>query len=310
MRPDTHKSDEVSTIEHFLSSPDVSAILSHPFSAFPGPSQQTRSAFDAKTSAINVTPSSNARYDTKEIKEDALWLSKEAAIDEVSALRVVIVEWQFRTYAQLLDRLSSEELAGIQEAAGQSQSYLPTALFSQATDAKTTEAAFNTPDSRRSRILRTYLSERRHLLKCVDTILQKSLHERDQSQHLGGKGKSNEAAVSKIVEYGQSLVGLTPKETETVLLEFIEGVGATIKRLDSGSGWYKEDGGREDIETEWINSQITEATSAMELIFQTLHTIESPPSSNIVLAWLGFVTNYTFFDGFTTVRPPTLSSGK
>jgi nuclear pore complex protein Nup188 len=300
---DTSTNPSSSTIERFLSSPDVLELLSHPFKAFPKPSQQTKSAFETKTSAINVTPSPTARYDIKEIKEDALWLSKEAGIDEVSALRVVVVEWQTRTNAQLLDPFSTEELLGIQDAAGHSQSSLPVALLSQGADSKALGEAFDSSDSRRLRILYTYLSESRHLLKCINILLQKSVLEQRQSSE-NGKGKTREDAVRILIEIGQSLARSAPGESQEFLLECIEGVEASIKKVDSGSGWYKEVGGREEVELEWVNSQITEATLIMEIIFQTIDISEAIASSVTVLSWLRLTTSYNFFDGFDSVRLP------
>jgi nuclear pore complex protein Nup188 len=303
LKPNNSQVESNSTIERFLSSPDVLELLSHPFKAFPKPSQQTKSTFETKTSAINVTPSSSARYDIKEIKEDAIWLSKEATIDELSALRVVVIEWQTRTYAQLLDPFSEEELSGIQDAAGHSQSSLPVALLSQGEDSKTLQDAFDSTKSRRLRILYTYLSESRHLLKCVNLLLQKSTHEQRHAPG-NGRGKAPGEAVPSLTEIGQRLARSTPEESQEFLLECIEGVEIRIKKIDSGSGWYREDGGREEVELEWINNHITEATSTMEIIFQTIDISEAIASSNTVLAWLRLVASYNFFDGFVTVMLP------
>jgi nuclear pore complex protein Nup188 len=296
---DTSTTDNNSTIEKFLSGPKVLELLLNPLKAFPQPSPQSKSAFETKTSAINVTPSSSARYDIKEIKEDALWLSKEAAIDELSALRVVIIEWQTRTSTQLLDTFSNEELAGIQDAAGQSQSSLPVALLSQGVDSKTLEDSYISSESRRLRILYTYLSESRHLLKCVAILLQKSL---PGQKMRGWKGKGPVSETQTLAEIGQTLARSTAAESQEFLLECIEGVEINMKKIVSGSGWYKEDGGREEVELEWINCQIAEATLRMEIIFQTIDISETIASSTTVLAWLNLTAKYSFFDGFATVR--------
>lgn len=209
-----------------------------------------------------------------------------------------MVEWQSRTSTQLLDPFSNEELAGIRDAAGQSQSSLPVSLLSQGTDSKTLEEAYNSSDSRRLRILHAYLSESRYLLKCVSTLLQKAA----QGQGVGnGNGKAPESQIQSLTEIGQSLARSTPAESQEFFLECIEGVEANIKKIDSGSGWYREDGGREEVELEWINSQITEATWRMEIIFQTINISEAIASSTTILAWLKLTTSYNFFDGFATV---------
>lgn len=226
-----------------------------------------------------------------------MWLSKEATIDEVSALRVVVVEWQTRTSTQLLDAFSNEELAGIQDSAGQSQSSLPVALLSQGTDAKALSEAYHSTESRRLRILYTYLSENRHLLKCVDTLLQHSLHSQGEKRQKE-RGKSTS---QKLAEVRHHLAHAAPAESQKFLLECIESVEENVKKIDSGSGWYKEDGGRADVEIEWTNNQIAEATIAMQIIFQTIDIAEAIASSTTVLAWMKLTTTYSFFDGFDTV---------
>ena len=56
------------------------------------------------------------------MKEDALWLSEKAQIDETSALRVVVEECQSRAAARLSAPFSEDELTNIREAAGNSTS--------------------------------------------------------------------------------------------------------------------------------------------------------------------------------------------
>lgn len=209
-----------------------------------------------------------------------------------------MVEWQTRTSTQLLDPFSNEELAGIQDAAGQSQSSLPVALLSRGTDSKTLEEAYDSSESRRLRILYTYLSESRHLLRCVDMLLQYSIHGGHTESR---KGAAPESRSQRLIEVGQSLARRGPTESQEFLLECIAGVEANIKKIDAGSSWFKEDGGREEVELEWTNSQVAEATLAMQLIFQTIDISEAIASSTTVLAWLNLTTSYSFFDGFPNV---------
>jgi nuclear pore complex protein Nup188 len=56
------------------------------------------------------------------VKEDALWLSEKAQIDETAALRVAVEECQSRAAARLITLFSEEELASIRETAGNSTS--------------------------------------------------------------------------------------------------------------------------------------------------------------------------------------------
>ena len=85
-----------SHLESFFSDTQVQKLLARPFHPFSFTQSNTKAAFETKTAAINVAPTSNCEYDINKIKEDALWLSKEAQIDEVSALRIIVLEYQSR----------------------------------------------------------------------------------------------------------------------------------------------------------------------------------------------------------------------
>jgi len=294
----TSKYEDESPIHAFFSDATVQNLLSHPSRAFSKPTPETKTAFETKTSAINVTPSTSARFDIKVVKDDALWLAKEAKIDEISALRIVVEECQSRTSAQLLGRFSNQELAAIQEAAGHSQSSVPVALLSQGTDAEIIQKEFNTQESCRFRILQTYLSERQFLLKCVNYLLQ-IYGGVDPSD--SGNENSIEDSSSAIREFGATLAEVSGAN-DVVFLECIDAIKENIKNVSDGSGWTKEEGWSTDNDLDWTNSQITEATSTLEVIFQIIERQETLASTRRILTWLELVSDYNFFQ-FNTVSP-------
>jgi nuclear pore complex protein Nup188 len=65
-----------------------------------------------------VTPNPTEKFDIKIIKEDALWLSKNASINEVDALRAVVVEHLSQSHSHLTGPLSKQDVLNVQEAAG------------------------------------------------------------------------------------------------------------------------------------------------------------------------------------------------
>lgn len=277
-------------------------LLANPFNAFPEPSPQSKSAFETKTSAINVTPSSSARYDIKQVKEDAIWLSQEAKIDEVSALRVAVVECQSRTSTQLLGRFSDEELASIHEAAGNSRfsSSIPVSLLSQGLDPEAIQADFDTQDNRKLRILCTFLSERRHFLKCAQTMLHELIYRYPKiSETKKGKGRE---VVSQWFEEIRNSLGEKLKNPADFLQQCFQGIESNIKKIESGSGWSAGDGRQEELEIKWVTTQIAEATHTMEMIFQTLDSSPLILSSILVLKWFRLFHGCGFFDNFDIVN--------
>ncbi|TVY27193.1 Nucleoporin [Lachnellula hyalina] len=289
---------EEPAIQRFLADPAVLRLLSRPFDAFPPRSQQTKAAFETKSSAINVTPSSNLRFDIKQVKEDALWLSEKAQIDETSALRVVVEECQSRAAARLSAPFSEDELTNIREAAGNSTSPVTLSLASRGRDGVDIQAEFDTEDHRRQRVFMTYLSERRHLLKCVKLLLSAFMNHTIAIPDDGngnGKGKGVGAALTWLESYGQALVTEVGQLDEFVLQCF-QAIEKNIRNIGSGNGWPA-------VEIEWTRNQLTEATHTMEIVFHTLSFNGQFSSSDVVLKWLTFMRSYDFLDDFDAEEP-------
>ena len=245
MHSDASENAKRPALEQFFSDPEVLKLLAHPFKAFQAPSPQTRATFETKTSAINVTPSSDTRYNIKEVKGDALWLSNEAKIDEITALRIVVEECQDRPTTQLLGRLSNEELASIQEAAGTVQASTASLL-----DSNAIQEDFDLSKSRQQRILSKYLSERRHLLQCLNIVCQKTLYSTPEAPR-DPKGKAPQVSESWVQVMGGKVLSAMGDQDRWIV-EAISAIEINAGNLSSGSGWFKEDGGCQDIgELSW-----------------------------------------------------------
>ena len=297
LRNDKTAVTNTSALDNFFSDPAVLELLAHPFKAFSAPNQQTKSAFETKTSAINVTPSSVTRYDIKEVKEDALWLSKEAKIDEVSALRIVIVECQGRPSGRLLEQFSNKEAERTYQAALPGQA--STTLLPQIADPEAVRDEFNSQECRRLRIVRIYLSERRSLLQCLGRILQDFLYpSRDDSSI--GKGKSTSELVSWVRGIGKTVWQKMGDHGEWVL-EALFAIRTNIGHMEDSSKWFQTDVGRQEIEMEWIKNQIMEVSYTMEVIFQIVDSHPNPSSSTVIIAWLELMEQYGFFDQYPLV---------
>jgi nuclear pore complex protein Nup188 len=289
-----------------LEDQEVTQLLSNPFRAFPEPSPQSKSAFETKTSAINVTPSSNGKYDIKQIKEDALWLSKAAKVDEVSALRVVVEECQARPAAQLLGPFSEEELVGVREAAGNSRysSPIPLSLLAQTVDPATIQQEFEKEPNRRTRILRTYLSERRHFLKCSERLLHAAFYNvgvAQQKESPPEKGKEPVAAAHWLATAGDAIYNRIPTEAGLATCA-ITAIERNMRQLESESGWSDQCNGGGELEHDWVQTQVIEAIHNMEIIWiLVMYTIDCP-SSTLALAWFRLQHSCKFFSVFEMVR--------
>lgn len=285
------------TIKNFLGDQEVIQILTDPF-AIPQPSPQSKSSFDTKTSAINVTPSANARYNIQEIKEDALWLSKVVKIEEVAALRLVIEEYQSRATAQLLGPFSEEELASIRDSAGNNKysSSVPTPLTVRGRDADDLQREFDTQDSRRKRIFHQYLTERQFLLKCTEWILETLFIAMSSPQDPTDRIASERPWFTDCLRLFRAR--MVP-DADVMIFRYISGIERNLQNL-GGSGL--EEAGRIDDMVLWTRSQITEAIHSMELIWQILNYVIELPSSQVALRWFKLQQNAGFFSRSDAVR--------
>lgn len=293
--------DKSSALAQFLYDPEVAHLLSQPFDAFPPPSPETKTRFEQKTSAINVTPSPNSRFDLKVIKEDTLWLSQAVDVDEVSALRIVVVEAQNRTAAQLLGQFSEEELAGIREAAGNSKysSAIPMSLLSQGADPELVRSAFASQDSRRQRILHTYLVERRCLLKSIETLLQLV---RDCSSQDQDSTRDKSPEVSKPwlqTKASEILQKFGPRNV--FLTRAFSAIKAIAIKSESGSGCFAQNGGNNEIEVAWTTSHLSEMIHVMEIVFDLLASNPEITSANVIDQWLHLIQDCGFFESLSLV---------
>ncbi|KAI9723806.1 MAG: hypothetical protein M1828_004056 [Chrysothrix sp. TS-e1954] len=149
--------DESQGLRTFLQDEEVVQILSKSFDAIEGPNPRAKTDFDTRTASINITPSGNGSYDINEIKNDAAWLSEHAKVDQLTALRVVILEWQERSRTRILRGFTEEEVISLQRTLG---SRLPTTFSAYASQKNENgEVRFNSTEQRQARIFSTWLVE-------------------------------------------------------------------------------------------------------------------------------------------------------
>ncbi|QSZ37605.1 hypothetical protein DSL72_008704 [Monilinia vaccinii-corymbosi] len=300
---DVQENASQSTLEKFFKESKVISLLSNPGDAFPKPTAESKSEYDSKVSPINADRSS-ADYDFKRVSEDTLWLSTTAQIDEVTALRIVVQEHQSRAYAQLLGKISEEELVSLQDAFGNKRS---TNLLSAGsligTQAEVAPSEGESQGNRRVRMLSIYLSERRFFWKLFTLIIQRPKLSRIATTRLdewyeglylevSSRWKVSGASQDRMVE----LVG-----------SIDEGLTKLFDERSNGSEWTLEGDGRAELEIEWGINQIIEATHMMETIFYYIFPFDPAPDkiphSDLVLAWFTFISKFKFLDEMGMLHP-------
>lgn len=295
------------SLKRHLADPQTVSTIVHCFSPFSPPTPQTKSSFETKTSAINVTPSSHPRFNIKEIKEDTLWLSKETNIDEVSALRIAVLEWQTRPAVQLLQGDGDEQISyrnggGGFEKFGTSLFDPGSSLLAKSTPRESeTASPFQEVGARHRRLLENYLSERRCILKCSEFITFITLCK------AGGPHSQGQEMWSWLREIGAEVLaawdpGHLANRNHSVV-DAIDTLRSRHKGLAKGSGWFEGEGAQEDIELAWTRSQILEMIHVMQIILNLIQSTSGLVKSPAVLSWFRLMKESDFFESMQLVSP-------
>lgn len=290
-------------------------LLSRPFEIFSKPDAASKTAFETRTAAINAPPADQCGYKLDQIKADALWLSKETGIDEVSALRIVILECQDRPSVQLLAEFSKDEIASIHEVSGglnTETSQLARQCASAGVVSTDTGDLIDSEEHRRLRALTVYLSERTYALKCALIAVTEELDEavdanNEPYMEEAGSGswmqdfRTGLAERIGLADQGRDLDAYL--SLDAYILSCIDAARANFESLNRGCGWFKDSDSADEIELGFATSQITEAIHIIEFIFVIQSTRPSIASPQVALAWFKFVASFGFFDGFQPDHP-------
>ncbi|KAK5208286.1 hypothetical protein LTR41_006222 [Exophiala xenobiotica] len=280
----SHEHTRASLAVEILSGDRPKKILSQPYPSFPKPSPTSKTSFD--TSSAGIRPSADSLYDVDELKADALWLSKQVNVDELEAFRLAILEWQYRPESRLKEGFSEAEIASLKAALG--SDYIDKHL--QGLRSPTTDdGAFDTPDSRRSRLVRRFLQEKVTILRIRKELLDVSL-----------LPESTDTRLSQL----RSLAGELPSQVDNSIDDDVEAGLAVIrgglKDLEAGRIWDID-----ESQTPLLND--TADTSCLETIGMTLEILllrvrqsKTTVSSDTLLHWLELMSSVGFFSTFTS----------
>ena len=305
---------ENASLKRHLTDPQTIQILARAFSPFQPSSPQTKSSFETKTSAINATPSFQARYDIRQIQEDTLWLSKQTNIDEVSALRIAVLEWQTRSAVQLL-RDNPDEQATYQNGSGgvsagnfRASAFDPgSSLLAKSAKEKRPTTTFEDVGARRRRLLETYLSERRCILKCSEYIICVALYKSkdDSSTPTDRNGQRTDwlREVGANVLSAWSLDEAAQGKNTHPVIEAVNALRTRLEGMTQGTGWLQDEGVQEDIELAWARSQVLEMIHIMQIVFDLLEASNDLVRSSAILSWFRLMKDCDFFENVQLVSP-------
>lgn len=303
------------SLKKHLRDPETIKLLARPLSPYSTPTAHTKSSFETKTSAINISPLAQGRYDIKELQEDSLWLSKETKIDEIAALRIVVLEWQTRPINRLLLGSPSDVVPQLGRTTGDSS--LRTSLSisrSSISDKQSVlmgdNQSFDSSQARQLRLLHIYFSERLYILKVSEYVVFGALYEnslRTISESNGGSKAKSPDKLGWAEELGDEIFsawnmnGVVQESGENFLVTAVDALQSRIKNLENGPDWFHGDDLREVVELAWGVNQSLEMIHIMRLMLTSLNFSTQLTRADAFLAWFRLMGKFDFFQPFNPV---------
>ena len=294
-------------LKRFLTDPQTTEYLVSVFSPFDVPNVQTKSTFETKTSAINVGSSPHAPYDITKIKEDALWLSKKTAIDEVAALRITVLEWQTRSSARLLEKEVLERQTNALQLSVQAGG--ASTLRKQVWQNNDSPEARDPMNERRIRLLEIFLSERCHLMKTSEYILSHYICVLDSQSRSGPAqgpddtqrwlGGIGEEILSKwAMESSQKGKGKEKQKQKSFISLALNALGTKLQGISKGCSWLDPDEIPESLQLAWAHNLSLEMIHILQITLSILEVQKGVLPPEPVLPWFQFMHEVHFFEGF------------
>lgn len=237
-----------------------------------------------------------------------MWLSKETNIDEVVALRIAILEWQTRPSAKLLEGGLDSSVASLTNSrlGGQSQTSL---LISHSTISQSSKDGLVAPSNilswRRKRLLETYLSERRYILKTCEWVVSNTLYA--SGDLIPDFYTANTSLHTWVKEVGNQILSswnIDDASRANVRNILVTGIDAIRSRITDFGGIKRrldDDEVQLKIEAIWLQEQVKEMIDIMQLILTLVQAATKLSRSDTVSTWFGLMRDYNFFENFGPV---------
>ncbi|KPI35946.1 Nucleoporin [Cyphellophora attinorum] len=269
-------------------------ILTQTIPSFSRPDPLSKSRFESSVLPINVT-SEEQQKQVDRIKADSLWLSDEQHLDEVQALRIVLLEWQNRAELRLNSGFADAELASLRDALGteyaQTLQLVPGGPYSRADD------IFETGDARKTRILQIYHRTQPAMLALVRESIQAGLQKPDTDR------QDSRAVWTRLMSV-EAQISLHDAVNETT-----SAIGAICQELSQQHEWKGIDVAFHDqIQNDYTTAKLQSIVGLLEILLLRTQNIEEAVTSEMMLEWLTSMTEHGFFAHFQSDIPPQQSA--
>ncbi|KIW93056.1 uncharacterized protein Z519_06906 [Cladophialophora bantiana CBS 173.52] len=281
----SHDDSRVEFVSKLLSEYRTKEILESTFPCFPGPSASSKNAFESQVSAIPA--SSDGHYSRDELKEDALWLSKQVKLEEQEALRLTILEWQYRSESRLREGFCQAEVASLKDALG--SDFVDRNFQGRSGSLAREEVIIDSRNARRARLIRRHLGQQVLLLR-----LGKELWDVSLLPDLGETPPSKpQRTFAKILRRGR--YGLAED-----IANAVKYIREQLQNLESVRSWELDEQELSLLRDVGDTCSLQMISLVLEILLLRLRSSDEMPSSESVLLWLQLMSSVGFFASFNS----------
>lgn len=219
----------------------------------------------------------------------------------------MILEWQNRPAARLLNRFSEEETTSLQSAASVENLRVSLAgsNFTESLRQKGNESDVSDLTSEKSRRLRLrnlYISERSHLIKTSRKLLTLSLYDSRQNEPVSSQGRGGNRRDS-LRDLGKTIFTKTSSgdNWRRFLQDSIDAVRSRLLALEGDGGWLGATESSEDVENMWRTVIVEEIVHILQMVFLQLQASTEIPTAGLLISWLRLMADYGFLESLQVV---------
>ncbi|KAF2483995.1 nucleoporin subcomplex protein binding to Pom34-domain-containing protein [Neohortaea acidophila] len=282
---DPEKAVDQGALEAFLTDAESVKYLTSALSPFLPPSQKSKGEFETKTAPINVAQSTNGDYNLEELKKDALWLSDQLKVDELVALRLVILEWQSRAE----DSLQKDD-GGKADTLVPASSRLGASLFASTMRSTVPSSDPGAEETRHTREMRLYLEEKSYLLQ-TSTLLVERFGVRNRDAKTGTTWL--DSLSEKVAQEHSSVQSAA--DNSIFFTACIEAVNGLVEELSDASRWPQSFQQDDDLQLLFGTSTVRNLVTTLRLLLARLHVLDGVLSHTAVSSWFKLMGRVNFF---------------
>lgn len=268
-------------------------VLSQLFPAFPPPSPSSKNTFDSITSTLRPAP--DFLYSVDEIKADSLWLSEQAKLDELEALRLTLLEWQFRPESRLKKGYSEAEVASLREALG--SDFVEKQFQVNISSSTRDDGIFGNQSHRRAGLICRHLQEQAVVLRARRYLLDASL-----------LPKVKEVPVCKLQDLATGLDLKTGQSFSDDLDAGVKAIQERLKLLQDHPPWDVDESQMPFLDDVLDTNCLESIGTILKILLLRIRSSKATPTSQNLLMWLQLMASIGFFASFTSKNEVQLAA--